>query len=151
MLFWPVLKNYIMRWMVGLCIDGHKLHFNPPTVGGLTQSTYDPFIIHFCTISIKCWQDQSRFNPLLNTIPCLRWVEHSWHAYNSGTTYATNTKLAKSTALHDPTITMKAGSCKPLVTKLASVLHSLAEPCLYIWDTCIGLVQGVYNTGVPGM
>ena len=24
MLFWPVLKSYILRWMVGLCIDGHK-------------------------------------------------------------------------------------------------------------------------------
>ena len=36
----------------------------------------------------------------------------------------TNTKLAKSTALHDPAIRLEAGSCKPLVTKLASVLHT---------------------------
>ena len=26
-LFWPVLKNYILRWMVGLCIDGHRYSF----------------------------------------------------------------------------------------------------------------------------
>ena len=34
------------------------------------------------------------------------------------------TKLAKSTALHDPAITLEAGSCKPSKTKLASILHT---------------------------
>ena len=30
MLFWPVLKTYILRWMVGLCIDGHiYIHVAP--------------------------------------------------------------------------------------------------------------------------
>ena len=24
MLFWPVLKTYILRWMVGFWTDGHK-------------------------------------------------------------------------------------------------------------------------------
>ena len=46
-------------------------------------------------------------------VPCSCWVEHSQHVYNSQTTYATDTKLAKSTALHDLVIVLEAGSCKP--------------------------------------
>ena len=35
--------------------------------------------------------------------------------------YATDTKLAKSTVVHDLAIILEADSCYPLVTKLASV------------------------------
>ena len=70
------------------------------------------------------------------TIPRSHWVEPSRHAYNSRTMYATDTKLAKSTALHDPAIILEAGSCKPSVTKLASILHtSLRRPQLCsLWN-----------------
>ena len=40
-------------------------------------------------------------------------------------TYTTDIKLAKSTALDDPAVILEACSCKPLVTKLASILHTL--------------------------
>ena len=48
---------------------------------------------------------------------------------------ATNTKLAKSTilnnpgtTLNNPGTTLEAHACKPLVTKLASILHTLVYP-----------------------
>ena len=58
-------------------------------------------------------------------MPLLHWFDNSWHTYDSQIMYATNTKHAKLNALDDMAIVLETGSCKPLVTKLASVLHTL--------------------------
>ena len=52
---------------------------------------------------------------------------HIWNTYNSRITYATNNKLPSSTMLDDPVIPLEACCCKPLVTKLASILHTLVQ------------------------
>ena len=54
-------------------------------------------------------------------------VDPKSNVYNSPITYATNTKLVKSTAVNDLVIISKACSCKPSVTKLASAIHTLLQ------------------------
>ena len=59
------------------------------------------------------------------TIACSRQVEYSNNTYTLNNAYAISTKLAKSTALYDLGIILKARSCKPLVTQLASNLDTV--------------------------
>ena len=64
------------------------------------------------------------FQASLTTIVRLDWVDPSQNAYNSLTTHGTNTKLWRSTPIHNPVIILEYHYCKPLVIKLAKDPHN---------------------------
>ena len=101
----------------------------------LSTSQYQ-YIIYIADISTRCRQYAQavcivvtpKFFPgsrWSKHVICSCWVEQLNNANNSHITYATNTKLAKSTVLDDSAITLEARSCKPSVAKVASTLHTL--------------------------
>ena len=66
---------------------------------------------------------------VLNVTVCVELGTHK--TFLTHELHVTDTKLAKSTTLADPTIILEAHSCKTSVTKLASSLHTLCDCAHY--------------------
>ena len=141
-------------WRATCMAPDTQSSFSDATLSAFTANPY----IHHCLVCSYAWQQNlctlwrqtahqmtvllpimHSFNRTKSAIVRLHWVEHLNKTYNSNIMYATSTKLAKSTALDDLAIILEARSCKPLVTKLASTLHTCqaGDLCLIVSSSVI--------------
>ena len=71
---------------------------------------------------VRCYHDSK---VPLGTVVRLRRVDPTRNTYKSWTTHVKDTKLGRSTPIHDPAIILESLDCKSSVTKLANDPHAL--------------------------